>query len=341
VVLFASGDSITSAELRSIYPRSLRTATELKDPQPYDWLHIASALSQAGEFDIVHNHAGEPAMAMGLLTSTPMLSTLHCLITPDTKIVWQHYRGYYNTISEAALRTIPADVPRNNFVGAVYNGIDVASFPFRADKEEHLLFLSRIAPEKGTHLAIEAARRLGRRLLIAGKVDRVDREYFRTEVEPLLDDDQIRYLGEATREQTKALMAEARALLMPIVWEEPFGLAMVEAMATGTPVIAFARGAAPELIVDGETGFLVPSGDVEAMAAAVGRLDEIAPHRCREHVQTNFDVSRMVDRYVATYEQVLFREKGLSALTLPERVPASGMGSRLSTEPPGGLREAS
>lgn len=338
VVLFASGDSITSAELRSIYPRSLRTATELKDPQPYDWLHIASALAQAGEFDIVHNHAGEPAMAMAQLVATPMLSTLHCLITPDTKIVWQHYQGYFNTISEAALHTIPADVPMRRYAGAVYNGIDVKSFPFRANKEDHLLFLSRIAPEKGTHLAIEVARKLGIPLLIAGKVDRVDREYFRTQVEPLVDGDKVRYVGEVTREETKRLMAEARALLMPIVWEEPFGLVMVEAMAAGTPVVAFRRGAAPELIADGETGFLVPSGDVDAMAAAVQRVASIDPIRCRQHVQANFDVSQMVDNYVATYKRLLLQTEARPALTLPGGVAASGAGPRLGSSAPGRLK---
>ena len=309
VVLYASGDSLTSAELRAVYPRSLRTATGLKDPQPYDWVHVASALADADQFDVLHNHSGELPMAIGQLVSTPMLSTLHCLITPDTKFVWQHYRGFYNTVSEAAQRIIPPDIPRGNYLGAVYNGIDVASFPFRTVKKEHLLFLSRIAPEKGTHLAIEAAKKAGLPILVAGKVDRVDREYFRAMVEPLIDGDAVRFLGEVSREQTKALMAEARALLLPIVWDEPFGLVIVEAMATGTPVIAFRRGSAPELIRDGETGFLVPEGDVDAMAAAVGRLDTILPQRCREHVQAHFDAGQMVDGYVALYERMLFRSR--------------------------------
>ena len=248
-------------------------------------------------------------MAMGRLVVTPMLSTLHCLVTPDTHFVWQHYRGFYNTISEAAQRTIPTDIPRGNYLGAVYNGIDVAGFPFQEVKQGHLLFLSRIAPEKGTHLAIEAAKKAGLPILVAGKVDRVDREYFRAMVEPLIDDDGVRFLGEVSREQVKALMAEARALLLPIVWDEPFGLVIVEAMATGTPVIAFRRGAAPELIRDGETGFLVAEGDVDGMAAAVNRLDTILPRRCREHVQAHFDVGQMVDGYVALYERMLFRSQ--------------------------------
>ncbi|MHB1416360.1 MAG: glycosyltransferase family 4 protein [Chloroflexota bacterium] len=319
VVLFASGDSLTSAELRSVYPRSLRTAVDLKDPTPYDWLHVAQALAASGEFDVVHNHAGELPMAMSHLVATPMLSTLHCLITPDTKIVWDHYEGFYNTISLAARRTIPEDLENANFVGVVYNGIDVASFPFRADKEEHLLFLSRVAPEKGTHLAIEVARRLGIHLVLAGKVDRADREYFRTVVEPLIDGNLITYIGEVSREKAKELYAAARALLLPIQWEEPFGLVMPEAMATGTPVIAFRRGAAPELIVDGETGFLVEDGDVEGMAEAVGKIGMLDPRHIRHHVEKHFDVSQMVDGYLNMYERVLFQAKRRATILRPLR----------------------
>lgn len=340
VVLFASGDSLTSAELRSVYPRSLRTASDLADPSPYDWLHVASALADAHEFDIIHNHAGELAMAMARLVPVPMLTTMHCLITKDTKIIWDNYGGYYNTISQAARQTIPADVPSTNFVGVVYNGIDVASYPFRAEKDGHLLFLSRLAPEKGPHIAIEVARRLGTPLVLAGKVDRVDREYFQTMVEPLVDGERVRYVGEVRREDTKELFAAARALLLPIVWEEPFGLVMPEAMATGTPVIAFRRGAAPELIVDGETGFLVDEGDVDGMVAAVRNLGHLDPRHCRQHVEDQFDVNRMVDGYIATYERVLLRTKpqgaNLRAITIAEDVrPSPAAGS------PDELREVS
>ncbi len=331
VVLFASGDSITSAELRAVYPRSLRTAGDIEDPRPYDWLHIASALAEAGECDIIHNHAGELAMVMSQLVPTPMLTTMHCLITPDTRIIWEHYAGYYNTVSKAARRTIPDGITACHYVGAVYNGIDTARFPFRTDKEDHLLFLSRIAPEKGAHLAIAVARKLGLPLLMAGKVDRVDRRYFEETIEPLVDGEQIRYVGEVTREQAKELFAAARALLLPITWEEPFGLVMPEAMATGTPVIAFRRGAAPELIVDGETGFLVDN--VDEMAAAVPKLDRIDPLRCRRHVEENFDVAHMVAAYLAVYERVLLqagsRRATLHLVTKPVQPAASGAADEL------------
>lgn len=330
VVLYAAGDSTTSAELRSVYPRSLRAAaSELANPEPYEWLHAATALADAAEFDIVHNHAGELPMALSHLVATPMLTTMHCLITPDTRVVWDAYQGYYNVISRAAFRTLPDNLGAKNFVGFVYNGIDVASFPFQEQKKDHLLFLSRIAPEKGTHIAIEVARRAGLPLLIAGKVDRVDREYYEAKVEPLIDGEQIRYVGEVRREEAKALYAEARALLLPLRWEEPFGLVMPEAMATGTPVIAFRRGAAPELIVDGETGYLIDDGDVAGMVEAVNRIDRIDPRRCRLHVEDNFDNSRMVEGYLDLYERILLRASQRAARLY---LPAEPTGKALAAD---------
>jgi glycosyltransferase involved in cell wall biosynthesis len=302
VVLRASGDSLTLAELRSVYPRSLRTASEVENGTPYDWVHAAQAIADSGEFDIVHNHAGEPVMALAGLTDVPMLSTMHCLVTPDTRFVWDHYEGYYNTISRAQARTLPR-LGGPLHAGVVYNAIDVPTFPFAEKKGDHLLCLNRVSAEKGTHLAVEAARRAGRKLIIAGKVDNADREYYESSVKPLIDGRDVEFVGEADHRLKRELYAAAAGLLMPICWEEPFGLVMIEAMACGTPVIAFARGAAPELIVDGETGFLV--NDIDEMAAAVGKLDSIDPRRCREHVEANFDVPVMVEGYLRLYRQVL------------------------------------
>jgi len=302
VVLSASGDSQTLAQLHSVYPRSLRTAEGLRDGTPYDWVHAAEAVALSREFDIVHNHAGEPVMALARFTDVPMLTTMHCLITPDTRFVWGHYDGYYNTVSRAQAKTVPP-MERPRYAGAVYNAIDVASFTFSDKKDDYLLCLNRIAPEKGTHLAIEAARKAARKLIIAGKVDRADREYYEASVKPLIDGRQIVFLGEADHVTKRELYAKAACVLMPICWEEPFGLVLVEAMASGTPVIAFPRGAAPELVLDGETGFLVP--DVDAMVEAIGRIDTIDPVRCRSHVASNFDVPVMVACYLRVYGQIL------------------------------------
>lgn len=304
VTLCASGDSTTSADLLAVYHRSLRTAVDLDAPQPYDWMHSALSLKEGARHDIIHNHAGELAMAMSHLVDRPMLTTTHCLITPDTRFVWDRYQGWYNTISHAQVATIPPLDGDAKFAGVVHNAIDVDTFPFQRDKEEWLLFLSRIAPEKGPQDAIAVARRLGLRLILAGKVDRADAAFYRDVVEPLIDGDRIVYVGEADARLKRDLYRRAMCLLMPIHWEEPFGLVMPEAMACGTPVIAYARGAAPEIVVDGETGYLVPES-VDALAQAVRRVDRIDPARCRSHVEERFSPRVMADRYLALYERIL------------------------------------
>ena len=325
VVLRASGDSLTRAELRSVYPQSLRTAANVSNGTPYDSVHAAAAIADARGFDVIHNHTGEIVMALAGLVDVPMLTTMHCLMTKDTKFVWDHYAGYYNTISHAQARMVPPTLSARH-AGVVYNAIDVASFPFRDTKEEYLLFLNRVAPEKGTHLAIEVARRAGRKLIIAGKVDAVDREYFQSMVEPLIDGREIVFFGEADHRAKRELYAGAACLLNPITWEEPFGLVMIEAMACGTPVIAFGRGAAPELIVDGETGFLVE--DVDSMVRALGRLQIIDPGRCRQHVQAHFDGPRLVDDYLRLYAEIVHAgaRSAESSAALPEFMARDGGG---------------
>ena len=302
VTLWASGDSLTLAELRSVYPRGLRTAENVKDGTLYDWVHAAAAIGGATEFDIIHNHVGESVMALAGLVNVPMLTTMHNPITPDTRIIWEHYTGYFNTVSRAQFSTVPP-LERPKYAGAVYNAIDVASFPFCQQKDDYLLCLSRVHPDKGIHLAIEVARRAGRKLLIAGKCDSVNGEYYEVAVKPHVDGRNVVFLGEADRRTKRELYARAACVLMPICWEEPFGLVMIEAMACGTPVIAFARGAAPELIVDGKTGFLVH--DVDSMLEALGKIDTIEPNYCRQHVEANFDVPVMVEGYLRLYREIV------------------------------------
>ena len=234
-----------------------------------------------------------------------MLTTMHCLTTPETEFVWQNYEGYYNTISCAQTALAPPTPGRH--AGTVYNAVDVGSYPFSAYKDDYLLSLNRIAPEKGTHIAIEAAGRAGRKLIVAGKVDKVDREYFHARVEPLIDGQNVVYVGEADQAMKRELYVRAAAVLMPLCWEEPFGLVAIEAMACGTPVFAFSRGAMPELIRHGETGFLV--GDVDEMVAALSDLRSIDPRRCRDHVVAKFDTALMVSSYLAAYGRILDRKE--------------------------------
>lgn len=310
VMLFATGDSRTSANLGYVCPRSLRTADDVADKLPYVFRHAAEAISLAPDYDIVHNHAGEEVMAMaGLTGGVPMLTTMHCNVTADRRFVWDGYDGHYNTVSWAQRKSMPR-IDRPQFAGVAYNAIDVPSFPFEEKKEGYLLFLSRISLEKGVHIAIDVAKRSGRRLLIAGKVDPADYDYYLAVVAPQIDGDQIVFVGEADAVCKRELYRKAKALLMPIVWEEPFGLVMAEAQACGTPVIAFGRGSAREVVSDGTTGFVVDNAD--QMVSAIDRLDEINPDTCRRSMEERFDTPVMADRYLELYGRIIGTEAGLS-----------------------------
>ena len=316
VTLFASGDSMTAAHLESVFPHFLRGTN--RRAGPLNLLNVASCLEQADQFDIIHNHTAFEGMAMAGLCKTPVLTTLHGLPDPDVLTVFARYKGWYNAISEAAASLLP---PKARYVGVVYNAVDISSYPFNAASRRggSLLFLSRMSREKGPHLAIEVATRLQRPLVLAGNVDEGDQEFFNTQVLPRVDGDLIRYVGEADYQQKRDLLSEAHCLLAPITWEEPFGLFMIEAMACGTPVVAFDRGSVPEVVKHGETGYVVDN--LEEMVRAVDEVEHIAPYQCRSHVQQRFDACRMVDDYIAAYERVLLAASGTGMQAPPASRP--------------------
>jgi glycosyltransferase involved in cell wall biosynthesis len=303
VTLFASGDSVTRAKLASICPSFLQGSG--RDASILTMLNVVSCLERADEFDIIHNHTCFEGLATAGLVKVPVLTTLHGGLSGDWLLLFERYKGWYNTISHSAKYLLPS---KDRFAGVIYNAIDCASYPFNGGgRNDYLLFLSRMSHEKGPHLAIEVARRLEMRLILAGNVHPVDREYFQSQVLPQVDNDLVQYVGgEADQTRKRELLCGARCLLASINWPEPFGLFMVEGMACGTPVVAFNRGAAPEVVRHGVTGYVVET--VAEMAEAVQQVSELDPNNCRRHVEENFDVSRLADDYLAAYQQILTAE---------------------------------
>ncbi|HEY9624990.1 MAG TPA: glycosyltransferase family 4 protein [Crinalium sp.] len=302
VTLFASGDSISLAKIESVHPQALRLDSSIKEPAIYEMLQLSRVYERADEFDVIHSHMGCAALPYTRLVKTPTVHTLHGIFTPDNEKMFGHARNQpYISISDSQRDTRVG----LNYVATVYNGIDVDSYEFHAKSQEppYLVFLGRLSPEKGTHLAIEIAKRTGWHLKIAGKVDAVDVDYYEQEIKPHIDGKQIEYLGEANHVQKNALMGGAVATLFPITWREPFGLVMVESMASGTPVIAINLGSASEVIAHGKTGFLCNS--VDECVQAVGQVTQLDRQACRDHVLKNFSVQRMVDGYEAVYRKAM------------------------------------
>lgn len=302
VTLFASGDSVTLAKLESVHPRALRLDETIKECGVYEMLNLSRVYENAGEFDIIHSHVGCSALPYAPLVKTPTVHTLHGIFTPDNEKLYTHARRQpFVSISDAQRE------PRLglNYIATVYNGIDSSRYAFSPspDSPPYLAFVGRMSPEKGPQLAIEIAKRSGWQLKMAGKVDVVDREFFASEIEPLIDGRQIQYLGEVSNEEKAAILGGATATLFTITWREPFGLVMVESMAAGTPVIGMRQGSAPEVIADGSSGFLCDT--VEECIAAIPQAAALNRQVCREYVLTNFSVRQMVDGYEAAYEKVI------------------------------------
>jgi glycosyltransferase involved in cell wall biosynthesis len=302
VTLFASGDSVTLANLASVHPKALRLDSAIKEVAIYEWLHLSCLYERAHDFDLIHSHVGCLALPFASLVKTPTIHTLHGIFTPDNEKIYSHARNQpYVSISNTQRKP---DLGLN-CLATVYNGVDVDRFNFypQAVAPPYLAFLGRISPEKGAHIAIEIAKRSGWHLKMAGKIDVVDRAYFEQDIQPHIDGKQIEFLGEADHDQKSELMGNAVATLFPITWREPFGLVMIESMAVGTPVIAMNMGSAPEVIVDAKTGFLCDT--VDDCIAAIDRISDLSRSACRNHVVKHFSVKQMVDGYEAVYRQVL------------------------------------
>lgn len=302
VILFASGDSQTLAKLESVYPYPLRLDPNVKEYAVYEMLELSLVYERATEFDIIHSHLGIAALPFARFVKTPTIHTLHGTFTPDNRKMFTHHaQQLYISISEAQREP---QTPLN-YIRTIYNGINPQDYPFQAQPQNppYLAFLGRLSPEKGPQHAIAIAKKVGWTLKMAGKIDPVDRQFFEREIAPQIDGHQIEYLGEINHSEKVELLGHAAITLFPITWREPFGLVLIESMATGTPVIGMNFGSVPEVIAHGRTGFVCQS--YEEMAAMIPAALELERQTCREHITNHFSVSRMVDAYEATYREVI------------------------------------
>lgn len=308
VHLLASGGSNTSAKLIKIFDQPIRELTpnleDAKLREAFKYMAIARAIKHINDsgFDIVHNHVGWRTLPFEPLFNAPVVTTLHSPM--DENFIQNVYRQFaaanYITISDSQRKPM-ADL---NFVKTVYNGIRVDTFEFNNHPRDYVAFLGRMSPEKGPKQAIMAAKAAGVKLIMAAKVDAVDQNYFKSEIEPLIDGDQIKFIGEVDHSGKVALLKDALALLALIQWEEPFGLFMTESMSCGTPVIATMRGSVPELVEHGKNGLIVEN-TAEAAANAIKAIGHIDRAQCRKIAEEKFSVTAMVDGYIDAYKKVI------------------------------------
>jgi glycosyltransferase involved in cell wall biosynthesis len=295
VTLFATADSITKGRLHAEAPRGYEEDPGV-DAKVYEGLHNAAAFERAGEFDILSNQFDFLPLTYSRLVSTPVVTTIHGFSSERILPVYRAYDdiGHYVAISDADR------CPDLTYAATIHHGIHLADFTFRDDPGAYLLFLGRIHPDKGTHLAVEVARRAGVPLVIAGIIQ--DEDYFATLVEPHLAAPDITYVGPVGPDERDALLGGAMALLHLIGFAEPFGLSVVESLATGTPVIARPLGSMPEIIRPGRTGFLVE--DVAAAVEAVARASSLSRRHCRDDVEERFTAERMVADYADLFARI-------------------------------------
>jgi len=301
VTLFATADSTTTARLVACAPTALRLDDRVVDPIAHQILEIEHVASMREAFDVIHWHIDYFHYPVSRRVRVPSVTTLHGrLDLPDLQPLYAEF-------DDMPLVSISNDqrapLPNVNWVATIHHGMPVDELTAHDAPGDYLAFLGRISPEKRADRAIEVARRAGLPLKIAAKVDDADRTYFEEQIKPMLEAEHVEYIGEIGPERKTEFLGNARALLFPIDWSEPFGLVMIEAMACGTPVIAWRTGSVPEVIDDGVSGFIVES--IDESVAAVGRLDEISRQGCRASFERRFSVERMARDYVAVYERLI------------------------------------
>jgi len=320
VTLFASGDSRTSGTLEPMWPKALRLDGSIRDPNALHMMMLERVRQRAAEFDILHFHLDYYPFSLFSRQATPYITTLHGrLDLPEHQPVFSTFSAIpVVSISNAQRRP----VPQAGWVRTVYHGLPENLLRPQPVNPSYLAFLGRIAPEKGVDRAIRTAARCEMPLKIAAKVDRVDVDYFETEIRPLLSLPFIEYIGEISDREKAEFLSGAIGLIMPINWPEPFGLVMIEALACGTPVIAFNRGSVPEIIEDGLTGFIVE--DEMSAIAAVNRLPELSREAVRKRFEERFTARRMAKDYLAVYRSLMEEKAPRPKLVAVQGLHAEG-----------------
>lgn len=299
VTLFATANSITNAELRAVSPMGYDEDRSI-DAKVWECMHISECFENADEFDIIHNQFDFLPLTYSKLTETPVITTIHGFSSPRIMPVYKKYNNstHYVSISDADRS------PDLDYTATVHHGIDLDQFTFNAEpKGDYILYFGRVHHDKGTKEAVEIALKLGKRLIIAGIIQ--DQEYFDTYVKPYLKEGKVEYAGSVGPEKRNTLLGNAKLLLHPINFSEPFGLSVIEAMACGTPVVAFNKGSMPELIINGFNGFLVENSD-----EAIERIKEINSLKradCRNIVVEKFSKEAMAKKYIDIYKNILNR----------------------------------
>jgi glycosyltransferase involved in cell wall biosynthesis len=309
VTLFASGDSVTAAKLIPASRRALRLDKDCIDQLAHHVVLLEKVFRQANEFDVVHFHIDYLHFPITRRTPITHVTTMHGrLDIPDLAPVYEEFDDMpLVSISDAQREPLPTA----KWIATVYHGLPQDLYQFRARPGKYFAFLGRISPEKRVDRAIKIAKRIGIPLKIAAKVDLVDREYFKKVIKPLLRDPLVEYVGEIGEGEKDDFLGNAYALLFPIDWPEPFGLVMIEAMACGTPIIAYRQGSVPEVIEQGHTGFVVD--DLADAVAAAKRVPELSRKRCREVFEQRFTARRMARDYLRVYQGLIERERERAA----------------------------
>jgi glycosyltransferase involved in cell wall biosynthesis len=300
VTLFASGDSSTKATLSSVWPRALRLDPDVKDPFAPLFMQLESVARRAHEFDVIHCHIDYFGYPLLRRIATPSITTLHGrLDLPELSALYRLYSDI-PVVSISNSQRVP--LPEANFVATVLHGLPLNLLKKGSGAGGYLAFLGRISPEKAPDAAIRIAARVGLPLKIAAKVDNIDREYFKTAVEPLLGKSDVEFIGEIREDQKQEFLGNALGLLFPIAWREPFGLVMIEAMACGTPVIAFENGSVPEVLENALTGFIVH--DENQAVEAARRLGTLERDQIRREFERRFTAQHMAQNYLKLYARL-------------------------------------